>query len=643
MMLNINTLSFRVNSRVLVFTVVLFVVILSIFYYNARITIDDSAKESAIAMAENAVSKIEQELRQLEMIPNTIASLMEISPIHRDTLATILESIVSKNDNVFGSAIAFEPNYFPEKGLYFAPYAYRDSASVNRMYLGGNDYEYFYMDWYQIPKTLNESYWSEPYYDEGGGDNLFSTYSVPFYTTIKGDRVFSGVVTVDLSLEWLRDIVNSVQIFDTGYAYLLSRNGMVITHPNMEYIMNESMFSLALERNSPEMWEMGLEMQQGMSRFREHGVDSDGQQFIFYYTPLPSSDWSLGVVYPDNEMYASLHEITTLLVVLTLSGLFLLFLFTIQGVNRIIAPITEFAKSARIIAYGDFEGKLPKVVSKDELLELYNSFSHMQEELTKYVENLRDTTAAKEKIESELRIARDIQLSMIPSTFPPYPDLPQVDLFAFLKSAREVGGDLYDFFLIDKTKFCFAIGDVSGKGVPASLFMAVTRTLLRTIADKVQSPGEIVNILNKSLTANKTNNMFVTFFLGIIDLETGQLNYCNAGHNQPFLIKNNGEIVKFNIADGIPLGFFSSYEYPESTMILDSGDKIVAYTDGVSEAEKSEEEMFSEDDIELILKANLDKSPREIISVMLAEIEQYVGDYPQSDDITMLAVSYNGK
>ncbi len=232
---------------------------------------------------------------------------------------------------------------------------------------------------------------------------------------------------------------------------------------------------------------------------------------------------------------------------------------------------------------------------------------------------------------------------MIPSTFPPYPDLPQVDLFAFLKSAREVGGDLYDFFLIEKTKFCFAIGDVSGKGVPASLFMAVTRTLLRTIADKVDSPGEIVNILNKSLTANKTNNMFVTFFLGIIDLETGKLDYCNAGHNQPFLVKKNGEVIKFNIADGIPLGFFSSYEYPESTMMLDAGDKIVAYTDGVSEAEKSEEEMYSEDDIETILRAHADKNPREIVNLMLAEIEQYVGDYPQSDDITMMAVSYNGK
>jgi phosphoserine phosphatase RsbU/P len=167
--------------------------------------------------------------------------------------------------------------------------------------------------------------------------------------------------------------------------------------------------------------------------------------------------------------------------------------------------------------------------------------------------------------------------------------------------------------------------------------------LLRTIADKVQSPGEIVNVLNKSLTANKTNNMFVTFFLGILDLETGRLNYCNAGHNQPFLVKHNGEVIKFNIADGIPLGFFSSYEYPESTMTLDPGDKIVAYTDGVSEAEKSEDEMFSEDDIETILRANVDKNPREIIKVMLSEIEQYVGDYPQSDDITMLAVSFNSK
>jgi phosphoserine phosphatase RsbU/P len=642
MILNRNTLSFRVNSRVLVFTAVLFVIILSLFYHNARITIEESAKENAIAIAENAISKIEQELRQLETIPNTIASLMEINPIHKDTLASILESIVAGNDNVFGSAIAFEPNYYPEKGTYFAPYAYRDSNRVNRMFLGGSDYEYFYMDWYQIPKTLHAPYWTEPYYDEGGGEQLFSTYSVPFYTNRNGERVFSGVVTVDLALEWLREIVNSVQIFDSGYAFLLSRSGMIITHPNMEYIMNESMFSIALERDNPQLWEIGLEMQQGVRRFREHGINNDGRLWI-YYTPLPASDWSLGVVYPNNEMYASLHRITTLLVVLTISGLILLSLFTVKGVNQIIAPITEFANSARMIADGDFDGKLPKVVSKDELLELHHAFSHMQQELAKYVENLRETTAAKEKIESELRIARDIQLSMIPSTFPPYPDLPQVDLYAFLKSAREVGGDLYDFFLIDKTKFCFAIGDVSGKGVPASLFMAVTRTLLRTIADKVQSPGEIVNVLNKSLTANKTNNMFVTFFLGILDLETGRLNYCNAGHNQPFLVKHNGEVIKFNIADGIPLGFFSSYEYPESTMTLDPGDKIVAYTDGVSEAEKSEDEMFSEDDIETILRANVDKNPREIIKVMLSEIEQYVGDYPQSDDITMLAVSFNSK
>jgi phosphoserine phosphatase RsbU/P len=642
-MINKNTLSFRVSTRVLGFSTALFVIILSIFYYFARVDIHDSSQRNAVALAESAVAKIEQELRQLEKIPHMLATLMEIDPIERDSISSILQAIVAENKNIYGSAMAFEPDFYPDKGLYFAPYAYRDGDSLKRIMLGGESYEYFYMDWYQIPVTLQTTYWTEPYFDEGGGENLFTTYSVPFNTTSKGERKLSGVVTVDLSLEWLRDIVNSVQIFDTGYAFLLSKNGTIITHPNMEYVMNESMFSIALERENQELWDIGLEMQTGVSRFREHGITFEGERLWIYYTPIQSSDWSLGVVYPDREMFASLHSITVLMIFLTIGGLIILSFFTVLGVNKIIAPVTEFAKSARIIADGDFGGTLPEVVSKDELLELHDSFSHMQQELAKYVEHLRETTVAKEKIESELRIARDIQLSMIPSTFPPYPDLPQVDLFAFLKSAREVGGDLYDFFLIDKTKFCFAIGDVSGKGVPASLFMAVTRTLLRTIADKVDSPGEIVNILNKSLTANKTNNMFVTFFLGILDLETGQLNYCNAGHNQPFLVKKGGEVIKFNIADGIPLGFFSSYEYPESTMILDPGDKIVAYTDGVSEAEKSEDDMYSEDDIETILRANTDKNPKEIVHVMLAEIEHFVGDYPQSDDITMLAVSYNGK
>ncbi len=639
-MIKKNSLSFRIIRRVLIFTLLLFIVILSLFYYFARTTIQESARENAVLLAENTVGEIENEMQQLEKIPEVIAGLMEIDPVHEDTLFQVVETILLKNDNVYGAAIAFEPHFFREKGRYFSPFAYRDGNSIHTMTLGGEHYEYFFMDWYQIPKVLDQPYWTEPYYDEGGGEMLMSTYSVPFYTRIDGERKFSGIATVDLSLEWLREIVSDIQIFETGYAFLLSRNGVAVTHPNPENIMNESLFSIAEEEGLPELRQIGRDMLAGESRFREHALQHNGKQWI-YHTPLPSSKWSLGVVFPDEEMFASLNRITTLLIFLTLAGLVLLSLFTVDGVNRIAAPLTHFARSARRIADGNFETKLPTIKSKDEMKELHDAFSQMQADLATYMENLKETTAAKEKIESELRIAREIQMSMIPHTFPPFPDLPQVDLYATLRSAKEVGGDLYDFFVVDKTKFCFAIGDVSGKGVPASLFMAVTRTLLRTIADKEQSPASIMNTLNKSLAFNNESNMFVTFFLGILDLSDGTLQYANAGHNPPVYISKDERINAFEPAGTIPLGLFEDFTYTEASMQLTPGDKIFAYTDGISEAENSQNELFGEDRMMEIIRENREADPQELVTVMSAAVEKHVQKHPQSDDITMLTVSFN--
>jgi len=349
------------------------------------------------------------------------------------------------------------------------------------------------------------------------------------------------------------------------------------------------------------------------------------------------------VVYPDAEMFANLRSISTLMIILVIGGLILLTLITMQIISRISAPLTQFSDSARTIAEGNFDVKLPEIRKTLELKELHDSFSHMQEELAEYVVNLKETTAAKEKIESELRIAREIQLSMIPHSFPPYPDLPQVDLYALLQSAREVGGDLYDFFVVDQDKFVFAIGDVSGKGVPASLFMAVTRTLLRTIADKEQSPSRIMAVLNKSLSFNNESNMFVTFFLGVMNLKTGEVSYANAGHNPPVRITKEGEIRVFEPAKTIPLGLYEDFEYPESKTQLEPGEKIFTYTDGVSEAENVRDDLFDEERMLKVLEAHKDKKPRELIDEMMKAIEAHVQDHPQSDDITMMTVLYNGQ
>lgn len=637
-------LSHHIIRNVLLFCIGLFIVAFSVYYYFTRSTIRESTSENANNIASNIIHRIEQVLTSSEKNPELIAKMLESSFLERDSLVPFLKSMLKGNKNVYGAIIAYEPNFFSEKGLYFAPYVFRQGDSISSIILGDSNYEYFYMDWYQIPKTIEAPYWSEPYYDEGGGNVLMTTYSVPFYTCQQGVRTFSGIVTVDISLDFITQIMSEVKILQTGYAFLLSRNGVIISHPNKDYVMNQSIFTIAKENNQPALRETGRKMIKGESNFISADFKSKwkaGKLWI-NYAPLPSSKWSVGVIYPQKEMFAPLRKMNIILIILIIVGLSLLSFVIYKIINKLTSPLKHFADSARLIAAGNFNVQLPQIKSEDEMQDLFNSFSFMQQELGNYVVNLKETTVAKEKIESELRIAKEIQLSMIPHIFPPFPDLPQIDVFAVLKSAKEVGGDLYDFFVMDGNKFCFAIGDVSGKGVPASLFMAVTRTLVRSISDKEHSPSVIVESLNRSISQNNDSNMFVTFFLGILDLSTGILKYTNAGHNPPVIINKNKGAVMFEKTKFIPVGLFEDFNYGESSLMLEPGDKIFLYTDGVSEAENSDNLLFGDQTIVDIINMNLNASPRELIGKMEESIAAHVKDFSQSDDITMMTIVYNG-
>ncbi len=638
------SLSYHIIRNVLIFTVGLFLILFSVNYYFTYNSLKEETREKVNSLAKSTVNSIEQVLSKAEMNPHVVAKLLESSFIHKDSLLPFLKTMLSVNENLYGAIIAFEPDFFPEHGSYYAPYVYRQGNSIKATILGDKEYEYFYMDWYQIPKTVQKPYWSEPYYDEGGGNILMTTYSVPFYTLKNGERIFSGIVTIDISLQWLTDLISKVKILNSGYAFVLSRNGVIVAHPNSNYVMNESIFSIAKENNQPAMRETGRDMVRGEQNFESAGFRSkwkSGKLWI-NYAPLPSSCWSIGIIYPDSEMFASMNKMNFILIGLMVIGLALLTFFIYKIISGLTSPLRDFAKSARLIASGNFNVQLPIIKTEDEMKELHSSFSYMQKELDEYMLTLKETTAAKEKIESELRIAKEIQMSMIPNIFPPFPDLPQIDVFAILKSAKEVGGDLYDFFAIGKNKFCFAIGDVSGKGVPASLFMAVTCTLMRSISQKEESPAEIVTTLNRSISKNNDLNMFVTLFLGVLDLTTGELRYTNAGHNPPVIIKGGNRAEMFERAKNIPVALFEEHKYEEFSLILKKGEKIFLYTDGVSEAENSKNELFGEAAIIEVIEANLHKTPKELIRLVEKKVSLHVDDYIQSDDITMMTIEYNG-
>lgn len=632
-----NSFAAKLSFYVLLFTILIFLAIFFSFYLFASRTIREAAEDKAVNLLEITKLEIENVFTAVKTAPENLLWAVVEKGGNPDSLYGYTRQIIEHNPYVFGTAVAFEPYYFKDKGYYFSPYSFRDGEHIGTIQLGTEDYDYFSMDWYATPKKLGHSYWSEPYFDEGGGQMLMVTYSIPVR---EPDGTFIGIQTVDVSLGWLTDLINGLRPYPSAFTLLVSRDGTYIVHPNKDMILNMTIFSLADSLGGdPEMRLLGERMtagETGMVEMKSTPFGGDAASFAFF-TPLISSDWSLCMVIHKKDVFDELKKTNTRVIVLIIVGLLLLFVFCMAVVRKLTKPLSLFSVSARRIARGDFDAPLPDIRSRDEMGELHSSFRFMQEHLTGYIEQLKETTTTKERIESELRIARDIQMGMIPKIFPPFPDRDDVDLYAVLKPAKEVGGDLYDFF-IDSGRLFFAIGDVSGKGVPASLFMAVTRSLFRSVAAFYGDPADILVSMNASISETNDSNMFVTLFIGILDLDNGNLRYCNAGHNPPVVIGSDKRVEFLKVLPNLPAGLFPDFPYTSQETVLERGATLFLYTDGLTEAENGSKELYGEQRLLNVLVRTADAGPKEIIETVITDIDRHVAGAEQSDDLTILTI-----
>jgi sigma-B regulation protein RsbU (phosphoserine phosphatase) len=309
-------------------------------------------------------------------------------------------------------------------------------------------------------------------------------------------------------------------------------------------------------------------------------------------------------------------------------------------IKRTAKPLRKLAESADEVAKGNFSVPLPMIKHNDEIRLLRDSFEGMQHSLKEYIKELKETTASKATIENELKVAHDIQMSMLPKTFPPYPERDDVDIFGMLTPAKEVGGDLFDFYIRDEKLF-FCIGDVSGKGIPASLVMAMTRSLFRNISLHVSEPNVIVKALNAAVADGNDTNMFVTLFLGVLDLQTGVLQYCNAGHNSPLLIGK--DVIMLDCDSNVPIGIMEDWTFIRQEIQMEPQATIFLYTDGLNEAEDSMHAQFGEDRIIRVAESQFATGPikpTDIVNQMQEAVHRFVDEAEQSDDLTMLAIKY---
>ena len=558
---------------------------------------------------------------------------------HRQYFA--VEHLLKLNSNIMGAAVAYNPDYEPKKGQPFSPYAYRNGTDIYTKQLNTPEYDYLHQEWYTKPLAEGKGTWSEPYIDEGGGEVGMITYSQPIINS-KGE--IYAIQTADIALHWLSELMCELDsttkqnMFKDSesfpsYSFIVSHKGTIVAYPYKAELSYKTLYEFLEDHDGLEDANEILSSNNGYTTVVQNNT---GTMYVLFYSSIEHTGWTLVTIMPLKVILKPVGSIIGIFGILMLIGLIIVAVICRSAIRRVTMPITQFADSADEIASGNLSVELPTIKTKDEMLRLHNSFATMQKSLIQQIEETRSANEEKGRIESELNIARDIQMSMLPKTFPPFPDRNDIEIYGKQKPAKEVGGDLYDFYIRDEKLF-FCIGDVSGKGVPASLVMAVTRTLFRTISFKEALPERIMFGINNAMADNNESNMFVTLFLGVLDLPTGRLRYSNAGHNAPMLIGQT--IGLLPCAANVPLGVQTDWKFSQQETTIDLNTCIFLYTDGLTEAENAANEQFMEERMIDVAK-DTSHSPQLMIEQMFNAVHQFVGNAEQSDDLTMLAIQY---
>lgn len=310
----------------------------------------------------------------------------------------------------------------------------------------------------------------------------------------------------------------------------------------------------------------------------------------------------------------------------------------------IIKPLKTLTKEAERFAQTNLPSEaLVTITQKDEVGLLARAVEKMETDIVKYTENLTAITAEKERVNTELSVATRIQANMLPSIFPAFPDREEFDIFATMNPAKEVGGDFYDFFMVDERHLAIVMADVSGKGVPAALFMVIGKTLIKDHTQPGKDLGCVFTEVNELLCESNSEGLFITAFEGVLDLASGEFRFVNAGHEIPYICKRNGKFEPYKIRAGFVLAGMEGMRYQCGEMRLEVGDKIFQYTDGVTEAANAQKELYGMNRLTAILGENSALPPDELLPFIKRDIDRFVGEAPQFDDITMLCLEYRAR
>lgn len=590
-----NSLSARLTYRIMAVVLVMMTIITGVVYFTVRKYMVNEANERYLALLQENQQELRRRLSDVYVATRNNVHDIERDIDDPDKMFDHMERMVNMNPYIVCSYILFEPNYYPSKGRVFVPCAREDAdGKVRASRIDSTYHSYFYDVWFEDQVKKEEANWTTAYFEsemfaDGQEPRLLTTFSVSIHNR-EGRPV--GLLGADMSLEDLRnrmveDIKDIHDHYEEGqkhqsYFFVIDQDGSYIIHPDKERMMKT----------------MDNEMGQMMRAHRGTCmIEVDGVKSRMYYRTIKHVGWVMAIVVPEDVIMSKAKGLNLIILLTMFLGLGAIYLFCRQQIKEITNPFT----------------------------------------------------AQQAALERELRIAHDIQLAMVPKSLDAQPAAltsrlspltSQIDLHASLTPARDVGGDLYDFFLRDNLLF-FCIGDVSGKGMPAALMMAVVRTMFRSETRRTNSAEVIVENMNHNLSEEYTGGYFVTMFVGILNLTTGHLDYCNAGHEAPLIIKKEGDKLAstcLSVKPNLPVGALPDWDYEGQETQLQSGDMLFLYTDGLSEAQNTSGEQLGRNRVMELASEHCNSTARQLVESMDEAVKIHAGDADQSDDITLLAI-----
>ena len=536
-------------------------------YINHNIIQD--TMERLVEQEMNSIAlRIHNQLSKVEVTLDNMAWVVKEDLAKSDSMYVITRRMVENNPAILGGTISFIPNYYPEKGYWFEPFAGRRAdGTIESFQLGSASHDYTKSEFFTKPIALGKGHWSEPYLDPDGAKAVVTTYGTPV-RDLNGQIV--GVVDADLSLGWFEQLMDEEKVYNNTECFLVTGSHHLIA--GTEGHMLEHALKLLTAANNK-------------AGYHKVSDEAGEKHHIFFHPVGGKTDWVLISVLDDSEVFGKLSKVRFLLYFVTAIGLLALG-FIVYRTSR-------------------------------------------------NLEHLRRAKAEKNRIESELHVASNIQMSMIPKHFPEFPG---IDLYASITPAKKVGGDLYDFLLKDDQLY-FCIGDVSGKGVPAALLMMATTSQFRTVSKYLSQPEQIMMAINDQIAEGNDTHMFVTMFIGILDLKTGHLAYSCGAHNPPLLVGSTVE--ELPVARKLPVGAIKGMKYVLQETQIDPGTTLFLYTDGLTEAMDAANQMFGVERMKAIAKNQFsggEPSPKALIDRFTEAVDTFVAGAEQSDDLTMMAI-----